>query len=341
MEHLTHDIFEANVYVFTPMGKVIDLPQGATPLDFAFRIHTRVGETATGAIVNGVMVPLSTELKTGDIIEIKTSKNAYPNTGWLKLVKTGNARDAIRKYLQRKQSEDSRYENIEKGRNSLLNGLIEYGISEDEILNKIDNPHILNMYNCTKIEDLYYQVSQKTVTISNVASNIGLRRRLNIKVSRFDEKAINSTNPVLVSGSGDIKATLSKCCRPIPGDKIVGYISKGKGITIHRPGCPNIDMKAQTRLITDVQWNSHLKEENYPVNIRIQAYDREQLLTDILAIFSSHKVAVSNVGANVNPTNFVSTIKITLAVKNLEHLLLVENALLSITGLFDIQRTFQ
>ena len=338
MDNLTHDIFEANVYVFTPMGKVIDLPQGSTPLDFAYRVHTKVGDSASGAMINGVLVPLNTELKTGDVVEIRTSKTAAPNEGWLKLVKTVNARDNIRKYLQRKQSEDSRYEYIQKGKTTLINGLIDYGLSEEEILHKIDTPHTLNNFNIDKLDSLYYLVSQKTVTVGNIASFLNLKKKTILKVSKFDDKAINSTNPILVSGSGDIKAQLAKCCRPIPGDDIVGYISKGRGISIHRKDCPNIENEGKSRLFHDVKWNPFLAENNYPVDLKISAYDREGLLTDVLANLSLHKIPVSDISANINYEMMVSTIKATIAVKSIEHLNNIIKALINIHSVFEITR---
>lgn len=338
VDTVTHEIFGDTVTVLSPKGKAIVLPKGSTPIDFAYRIHTKVGDTATGALINGAMVPLNTELQSGDVIEIKTSKSSTPNAGWLKFVKTTNARENIKKYIQQKTREDSRFEFIEKGRMTLINGLMEFGLTSEQVLQKIDTPHILNRFNVEKIDSLYFLVYNKTVSVSAVANTLGLKKEKVIRSIKFDESSINSTNPVLVSGAHDIKTTLAKCCRPIPGDDIIGFVSKGRGMSIHRIDCPNINSSSTTRLFHDVRWNPRVESSLYPVDLKIVANDRDKLLTDILGLLSSHKIPVTNAKASLNYDLMISTFRITIAVRDASHLKDVINALINVQSVYEITR---
>ena len=244
MNTLMKDIFEANIYCFTPHGKVIDLPTGSTPLDFAYKVHTKVGDSAVGAIVNNTLVPLSTELKTGDVVEIKTSKTSNgPNEGWLKIVKTNQAKSHIRKYLLKKNADFLRETNITKGKESLCEHFKDFDINEQKMETLITQ-EILNHFDCTTLEDLYISVATKNTQPSDVTKELGLKKEdyieTLVKKNTNREFGPISNQAVLVKGTPNILCSLSSCCSPIPGDNIIGYISKGKGVKIHRADCKNV-----------------------------------------------------------------------------------------------------
>ena len=219
MESLTKDIFEANVYVFTPKGKVIDLPSGSTPIDLAFKIHTKLGLSITGAMVNNNLVPLSTQLKTGDVVEIKTSNNAPgPNENWLNLVKTNTAKTNIKKFLIKRNESLLREDKINKGRQSCLDFFKDRGVEEKEAIDLISTNNVLNNYHCKTLDDLFIAIASHNPNPSQIADFIGFKRKeidnaVNLsKKENFD----NDNCPVTVDNESGLKITLGNCCTPIP-----------------------------------------------------------------------------------------------------------------------------
>ena len=335
IDSLTNDIFGANVYVFTPKGKVVELVKGATPLDFAYRIHTKVGESTTGALVNNVMVPINTPLKTGDVVEIKTSKNPPgPNEKWLDFVATNNAKQCIRKYLFKKNSALMREEYIKKGKTTLYDVLRERsGMGDGEINNLVNDKKLLDNFKANDLDHLYLLINEKRISPSSVADFLGIKKTQilpNKKGPNMDK------TPVLCKGAGKVAINLASCCTPIPGDEIVGYITKGKGITVHRTTCPNIASE-KIRLI-DVYWNENLPSNTYQVDIQIDSADRTSLLSDILGVLTSHKVSVMAVNAKLNPNNLITTIKASVLVNDAKKLQTIFNALLNVKGVFSVER---
>ena len=255
MDSLTHDIFDANVYVFTPKGKVIDLPNGSTPLDFAYRIHTNVGDTTIGALVNNVLVPLGTVLKTGDMVEIKTSKTSPgPNEGWLKLVYTTSAKNHIRKFLKEKNADAMRDDKIAKGKVAIFDAFRDRGIEEKEALELLNSQKVFDNYGVDSLDNLFIAISNRNPAAGNVIEFLNIKKKTNLVFAKARNDK-DSDNPILVKNAGKVAINLGSCCTPIPGDDIVGYITKGKGITIHRRECPNI--KDGKRLV-EVFWNENL-----------------------------------------------------------------------------------
>jgi len=242
MDTLSKDIFEANVYVFTPKGKVIDLPNGSTPIDFAYRVHTKVGDAAVGAIVNGSLVSLGTVLKTGDVVEIRTSNTSSgPNEGWLKIVRTAQARSHIKKFLLKKNAELMKDERIAKGKQSAIDAFRDRGVEEAEMMTMLNNPNLLNNFHVKDLDELFVAMYSKNPTPSAVIDFLNIRRKPTIfKLDKAPTPKDDDHVPVFVSGAGKIAINLGSCCTPIPGDDIVGYITKGKGVTVHRVTCPNI-----------------------------------------------------------------------------------------------------
>ena len=340
MAALSNDVFGANVYVFTPLGKVIDLPTGATTLDFAYKIHTKVGDTAIGATVNGTLVPLNTVLKTGDVCEIRTSKSAHPNDSWLEIAKTSSAKNHIRRALQRRDADLLRQERSKAGKQSLVDAFKMQGIDEAEMVRLIESSQALkNEYHFDDIEDLYVMVYGKNPAPSAVIDMLKIRKKpqLNLqRVTRGAKKVIDDKNPIEVSGGvTGLAIALSQCCNPIPGDDIVGYITRGKGITVHRRSCPNV---ADGKRLIDVRWKSDLGISVYPVDIEVFANDRSNLVSDILTTFAAKSVAVRDLHAKLVPENGSVLVEMTVAVPDSKVLADCFADLLGVKGIYDVTR---
>ena len=337
MSSLSHDIFEANVYVFTPMGKVINLPSGATPLDFAYKIHTGVAEKAVGAIVNNVMVPLNTVLKTGDIVEIKTSKSSPgPNKDWLNIVTTNFAKNHIRKFLAKKNAEFMKDDIIAKGKNSCVEAFKSYNISESEMEKLISSHSVLNNYNVDNVDELYIKVAAKNPTPGAIIDFLNLKRPVQEYLNIEKVTKDHDDSPIYIPGAGKIAITLGNCCTPIPGDEIVGYITKGKGVTIHRKDCPNI-ANEKKRLI-EVFWKDNLKESTYPADLKIECHDRPNLVVEMMQVFAQKKVSVTALNATLHPQTLTTTIAVTIYVSGADALQDTINAISGLKGVYEISR---
>ena len=340
MTTLQNEIFGASIYCFTPHGKVINLPTGSTPLDFAYKIHSKVGDQAVGAIVNNVLVPLSTELKTGDVIEIKTNAQSNgPNEGWLKLVKTTQARNHIRKFLMKKNANYLRDTVIEKGKNAIVEMFREFEITEQKMVELITDS-VLKQFQVESLEDLYYAIGNKTVQPSDITKFLNIRRESFVeslmKKTVKPRGTASANQAVLVKGESNILCNLSSCCSPIPGDDIVGYITQGKGIKVHRKDCPNI-LKETKRLI-DVWWNPEYKANNCPVELAIKATDRDNLVIDILNVLAQNKINCSKLITKLHSETGTVSIYITINVSSLENLNIIKNILVNISHVYLVER---
>ena len=336
MDNLTHDIFDANVYVFTPKGKVIELPQGSTPVDFAYHIHTRVGDTCVGALVNGVMVPLNTVLKTGDLVEIKTAKNnPGPSEGWLDFVKSGAAKSAIRKYIAKKNAEMIREEKIAKGKQSCLDAFRDRGIEEEEMMGYLNDSKLLDNFGFSSVDDLFVGITGRKPVPSAIIEYLHIKRPVTLPTGGRIKTKSGDECPVYCIGAGKIAISLSNCCTPIPGDDIVGYVTKGKGIAVHRKNCPNI--AKETQRLVDVYWRDDIEFATYPVDVMIEANDRNNLLVDIMSTLTAAKVALSNIHARLL-NNGIVDITATLLVSDAKRLNDVCNIVRSVYGVYSITR---
>lgn len=337
MENLQKDLFEASVFVFTPRGKVIDLPAGSTPLDFAYRVHTGVGHTAVGAIVNGTLVPLNTVLKTGDIVEIRTNPNSPgPNEGWLKIVQTNSAKGHIKKFLFKKTNDMLREEKILKGRQSCFDAFRDRGFSEKEMMDILTQQQhkILNHFNVPSLDDLFVAIVNRNPQPGAIIELLNIKKKFTIVLGK--KSATDTKTAIVVPNAGKVAITLGSCCTPIPGDDIVGFITKGKGITVHRLACPNI--KGQTARLTDVYWNENLELQTLPVDIVIECNDRNHLLVDVMGVFSQMKVSVTAIRAETHPMTTTATISATIYVSDAKRLNDVFNVLLNIASVYEVKR---
>jgi GTP pyrophosphokinase len=335
MENLQKDIFEAQVYVFTPKGKLVELPNGSTPLDFAYRVHTGVGHSAVGAILNGSLVPLNTVLKTGDVIEIRTSNaSPGPNEGWLKIAHTATAKNHIRKFLQKKNNDMLREEKIIKGKDNCVDAFREHGVNEKDMMALVNQPKVLQKFEMATLDDLFIAMNNRNPAPAAVIDYLNIKKK---SVFTLGKKPVQTNkSAVLVPSAGKVAITLGSCCTPIPGDDIVGFITKGKGITVHRIHCPNIS--SQKNRLTDVLWNDQLETNPYPVDIRLESNDRHNLIVDIMGVFSQLKVSVTNLNASLHPTTLTTTVNLTIMVSDAKRLNDIFNVLLNVAGVYQIHR---
>ena len=337
METLAEDIFDSNVYVFTPKGKVIELPNGSTPVDFAYRIHTKVGDTCTGALVNGMMVPLNTILKTGDMVEIKTNRNSPgPSEGWLDFVRSNAAKSAIRKYIAKKNASLLREEKIQKGHQACLDSFKDREIDEPEMMKYLTSPELLNHFGFDNVDDLFVAVSGRKPAPGAIIEYLHIKKPINIPTGGKAKTTSGKDCPVYCRGAGRVAISLANCCTPIPGDDIVGFITKGKGISVHRKTCPNI-ANAKERLI-DVYWRKDLEFATYPVDIIIESSDRPNLLVDVMHTLTAQKVTLMNLNARANPNTLITTITVSFYVSDAKRLSDIFNVLKSITGIYSVTR---
>jgi GTP pyrophosphokinase len=301
LDIFTDDILKANVYVFTPKGEIIDLTAGATPLDFAFRIHTKVGEKTVGAIVNGKIRPLDYTLKTGDLVEIKTSPNSVgPNDNWLKIAKTSNARSKIKNFLNRQRREFL----IEKGKEEMDREIstrhLNITLTDKEAIKYFENKGVKSL------EDLYYEIGKNVISpIGAINLIIGkpelTEQDLLEKYSKEQEKKkqyLHSDINVIVEGLDKPSVKLGNCCSPILGDEIVGYITRNSGIVVHRNDCKNLNDFDKNRLI-DVYWGNNLTKR-YLTNLKINVLNRDNILAEIINAATSSKAKIVQVSAQSN-----------------------------------------
>ena len=338
MDTLNRDIFESHIFVFTPKGKVIELPSGSSPVDFAYRIHTKVGDQCVGALVNGIMVPLNTVLKTGDMIEIKTSRTSPgPSEGWLDFVVSSSAKSAIRKFIAKKNASLMREDRIQRGRQSCVDAFHERGIEEEEMNKLLSNEKVLKYYGVDDLESLFIGVSGRKPTANALIDFLHIKRPVDLSLNLAKRRnSKNDACPVYCRGAGQVAIALANCCTPIPGDDIVGYITRGKGISVHRKNCPNV-MNEKERLL-EVFWRDDIEFATYPVDIVIEASDRNNLLVDVMAVFNNTKVGVNNLHARKNAQNLSATISATIMVSDAKRLHDICVLLRGITGVYRVAR---
>ena len=309
-DSLKHDIFEANVYVLTPQGKIVELPNGATPIDFAYRIHTEVGHKAVGALVNNVMVPIDTKLKTGDVVEIKTNKQSPgPSEDWLKFVRTAGARNKIRQFIAKREAETKK-DVIEDGRKILRDEIRKRGLDEKKYMDSDTYKTFLGSFGARSFDDILYFIGKKSLPVMNVLDRVAPKKsgffdsiskmlQRNNQANERMQSARNSSG-VVVKGIDGLKIQLSKCCNPIPGDDIIGFVSQGQGIKVHRKDCPNIQQPdIQARLI-DVYWDfASITTMRFQADLEIVGLDRPNLLNDVVTALGQMKINILKINADI------------------------------------------
>jgi GTP pyrophosphokinase len=328
VEGLKLDVFQDQVFVFTPKGDVKDLPSGATPLDFAYRIHTDVGHRTIGAKVNNRLVPLDSRLRNGDIVEIITTKAAHgPSRDWLSVVRTNAAREKIRQWFKRQQ----RDENITQGKELLDRDLRRVA---HETLATIDAGklgEIATQLHYRELDDFFAAIGYGAVSSASVVSKLEIHDDVAIALPEVAPPAEPSTSGVRVKGVGDLLVRFAKCCSPIPGDPIIGYVTRGKGVTVHRSTCPSVLSEKDIERLIDVEWEM-AGQQTYPITVRIEAIDRPGLLNEITNVVAEHKVNIVAASIGVHADG-LATITATLKVTSLQQL---SKVLTRIEGIRDV-----
>ncbi len=315
MDALKVDLFSDEVFVFTPKGDIVNLPRGATPVDFAYHIHSAIGNKCIGAKINGRIVPLETELQTGDFVEVLTSSNSKgPSMDWLKLCKTSEAKSKIRAYLKH----ELRDENLARGRDILDHEAKRQGYSLSQLVKNEFMESIERRYSIHSMEDLYVTVGFGGLSGSQVINRLVEEYRKANKQAepvpapkpapapaRSSAVTQHHSNGVIVEGDSDMLVRFARCCNPLPGDDIVGYITRGRGVSIHRSDCPNMaDMMQTPERFIDVKWENEERKEDanaaYEANIRVIAYDRLGLFADISTMLSQMEIPIVSISARID-----------------------------------------
>ena len=349
MDTVIGDVFNANVYCMTPKGRVIDLPVGSTPIDFAYRVHTEVGHTTVGALVNGILVPLNTELKTGDVVELRTNKSSSPSEDWLKITKTNAAKNKIRAYFQKKEQEEKE-QYVKSGEDLLKNEMIKRNVDVNEFFDKDKFEKLYSYYRVQTYNDFMYLIAIKSVSASSVIEKLTKVGKKEIGEEDLQEivkknqnkqkqnRSVSKTG-VVVQGVTGMKIALAPCCSPVYGDTIVGYVTKGQGIKVHRADCPNV-LNEKARLI-DVEWEEKRPECKYEAHIKIYSKDRAYLFTDLATCISQFKANMLSVNIGVNQEELTATASLTLNVTDLDHLNLIMANLRKIESVISVERAIK
>jgi len=324
MESLKIDLFADEVFVFTPKGDVIDLPAGSTPIDFAYQIHTAVGHRCIGAKVNNKIVPLDYRLENGDIVEILTSKQAGgPGQDWLKIAQTSGAKSKIRSWFKK----EKRAENLEKGRSMLEREIARFGFETTDLWRDEWLEKIAQRASFLSTEDLLVSIGYGGITASYVAGRLRDEwKKVNQPVQEVvpedlvrREEELKPVSGVRVKGVENILVRFAQCCNPVPGDPIIGYITKGHGVSIHRTDCPNmVQYLRNGERVIEVDWDA-MTTTTYPVDIEVTAIDRPGLLSDVAKVVAETKVNIVSAKAHAN-RNRPATISIVVEIRNLEQL---------------------
>jgi GTP pyrophosphokinase len=346
LESLKVDLFEDEVFVFTPKGEVKNLSAGSTPLDFAYAVHTDVGHRCVGAKVNGSIVPLHYQLRSGDIVEVLTAKqNRGPSRDWLKLVRTSRARNKIRAFFREERREDAE----QKGRDALEEALRKRGLPMQKLAMSPLLAQVIREMGFRKATEFYIALGQGKVSTKAVANKLMQRLKegeaveerepLGFEGAREDKarRTKDASNyGIRVKGADNVAVRLAKCCRPVPGDTIAGYVSLGRGITIHRADCKNVKalMKSPERFV-EVAWEGE-NESSYRVELQIDAYDRTRLLEDLSRTFS--EAGINILGASCMTKHPMVKNRFVVEVGDTEQIKQCISRLRNVEGVFDAYR---
>lgn len=354
MDSLKIDLFTNQVFVFTPEGEVIDLPLGSTPVDFAYKIHSAVGNKCVGAKVNGRIVPLNFQLANGQIIEVLTSNNsAGPSRDWLKFVKSTQAKNKIKNWFKKERRE----ENIKEGRDMLDREIKRNGFQPKELLKDEWVDPIIEKLGMNTLEDLYAAIGYGGIMLNQIVPKLKEKHKQENKpqvslleqmAEGFDsehqprerekKKKPKAANGIVVKGVDDMLVRFAKCCSPVPGDDIIGYITRGRGVTIHRADCVNFEKAedAQNRFI-EVSWDKKEQQSSYSSEVQIIAPDRKGLLGEVTVLITDLNLTVTGVNAKLSKNN-IAIINLTLEISNSDQLTKLINKIQSMPEIIEVKR---
>ena len=335
VDGMKSDVFEDRVYVFTPQGDIIDLSSGSTPIDFAYHVHTDVGHRCRGAKVNGKLVSLDYILKTGEKVEILTAKRGGPSRDWLnpnlKLVKTQRARSKIKRWFK----QQAREQNFSQGKTIFDKELRRLGLSH------VNLEGLARAFEFKSIDDLFESVGNGDISIGRIINHLTLVEEddeeefLELFSDKQSERLPTDQTEVSVLGLKGLLTIMGRCCNPTPGDEIIGYVTRGRGATIHRQDCPNIMRIRDRERLVQVSWGE--TKSTYPVPVRIKAYDRNGLLRDVSTVIAEENVNMSKVKVDVNKKN-LAVFDLIIEVRDLAQLSKVLDRLENLANVMEAQR---
>ena len=345
MQTLKKELFEDEVYVFTPKGAIKVLPKGSTPIDFAYQIHAEIGHHMVGAKINSQMMPIITPLKSGDIVEIITSDQSKgPSRDWLKFVKSSGARNKINSWFKK----NLREENISKGKELIEKELKKIGMKHDDLFRPEFISAALNRYKFASLDDMYASVGFGSISSGKIVARtleeyrkVHHEENLEKTLEELSKERVHknrpSNNGVVVKGIDNCLVKLSRCCNPVPGDEIVGYITKGRGVSVHRADCVNMkSLISEENRIIDVYWYTGNKT-TYDVTIEIYANDRSGLLADIISVMNTTKSKLIAVSSRATKEKIAIT-ELTIEVENIEKLNKVLKSLRKVDSVYEVKR---
>ena len=347
---LKTELFEDEVYVFTPKGKIQVLPAGATPIDFAYSIHEAIGNKMVGCKINSKMMPIITELKNGDIVEILTSENSKgPSRDWLKFIKSSTAKTRIQQWFKKNERE----ENIQRGKDLLRDETRKLGLNFPDVFKDKYLTTAMDRYKFLSTDDMYATVGFGTISPSKIITRVVEEYRKENEVDSLEEKLkelneqnkhrrirqTKQNNGIIVKGIDNCLVRLAKCCNPVPGDEIIGYITKGRGVSVHRKDCKNADnliLEDDEHRMIDVAWIEDEKS-SYNVDVMIYSNDRDHLLADIINTVSNLKASLMNVSSKVTKERIVIT-ELTVNVEDIDRLNEIIKALRKVDSVYEVRR---
>lgn len=355
VEAVKDDLFVRRIYVATPSGDIRELPYDSVPIDFAYDIHTQIGEHAVGAKVNGNMVSLNTKLKTGDVVEIITSSNSFgPSRDWIKMVRTNKARNKIRQFFKNQDKEMS----VNRGRELLVDYFQTQGYVANKYLDKKHIDHLLTRVSVKSEEALYAAVGFGDISPVSIFNKLTEKERreeekvkakaeadelLNggeVKHENKDVLKVRSENGVIIQGASGLLMRIAKCCNPVPGDAIDGYITKGRGVAIHRKDCHNIRSQEnyEQRLI-EVEWDDANSHKEYIAEVDVYGLNRSGLLNDVLQVISNATKSVSSMSAQPTKDKKFANIHVSFGIENLSQLTMLVDKIKIVPDVYSVKRT--
>jgi len=353
VESVKIDLFADEVFVFTPKGDVVNLPVGSCPIDFAYAIHSAIGNRMMGARVNGEIVRLNYELKNGDIVEILTSSNVPgPSRDWLKIVKSSQARNKINQWFRKEYRE----ENIQRGKESIDRELKKQGMAYSELFKSEWIDIVLKKYNFNSLDDMYSAVGYGGISASKIVTRLKEEYKKTLKPDELEElekkllerqekdkekkQKKHSENGVIVKGIDNCLVRLSRCCNPVPGDSIIGYITRGRGVSVHRSDCPNITgSQGEKERLIEVKWYTS-SNVAYKAEVTVMAYDRTALLMEVTNAIAEAKIPLKAMNARTTRDQ-IAIINLTLEIIDTEQLDKIIKRLKKIDGVFEVTRSKQ
>lgn len=351
MESMKMDLFSDMVFVFTPKGDVIELPRGSVPLDFAYRIHSEIGNRCIGAKVNSKMVPLDHELKTGDIVEVMTSKHSYgPSHDWLKITKSSHAKNKIKQWFKKEKRE----ENVAKGKETIEKEIRALEFEPKDILTQENLAEVTAKFSFAGEEDMYAAIGYGGISGKQIVNRLTEKQRkakdqeqekqsLDAALSdiqTFSPSKRSNSIGVRVKGVDNLLIRLARCCTPVPGDSIVGYITKGRGVSIHRTDCPNVIAEENiTSRLLEVEWEGESRAtKSYSVDIEITAFDRNGLLNEVLHTMTETRTQINTVSGRSDHKHKIATIEMSISITNVAHLQKIVDKIKQLKDIYSVRR---